>query len=303
MRTPSTRCPTTSSGDPVGGAGVSGTQPPGRPMRDRLVFSHANGFPVATYRRLLSTLAGRFEVSGVERFGHGPDYPVARGWHGLARQLVDHIEALPVDGRTWLVGHSLGGYLSVLAAARVPTRVAGVVLLDSPLIGRWTERVLKIGRRTGLDRHLMPLRQTLQRRTHWTDVEAVTAHFAAKPGFARWHPEVLRDYATHGTGPDPAGGRRLWFDRDIEHRIYGTLPTGSVRTAAMGLPMPVAFIGGLRSREVAQIGLRTTRQVVGARVQWVEGGHLYPMERPDETATRILAAIDECEAAAGHRAA
>ena len=110
--------------------------------RDLLVFSHANGFPAPTYRRLLATLGARFEVSAVERFGHAPEYPVARGWHGLTRQLVDHVDTLPAGRRLWLVGHSLGGYLSVLAAARLDRPVAGVVLLDSPLIGGLTERVL-----------------------------------------------------------------------------------------------------------------------------------------------------------------
>ena len=90
--------------------------------------------------------------------------------------------------------------------------------------------------------------------------------------------------------PD-AQGRRLLFDRDIEHRIYATLPTRSVHRAAQHVSAPMGFIAGRRSREVAQIGLRATRARVGTRLAWVDGSHLYPMERPGETAQAILAML------------
>ena len=259
-------------------------------VRDHLVFSHANGFPAATYARMLAPLRAQFDISHVDAFGHAPGYPVSRGWPGLTRQLMDHIEAQADGPPVWLLGHSLGGYLSVLAAARLGPRVRGVVLLDSPLIGGLTAHLIKLGRRTGLDRHLMPLRQTLQCRTHWPDVDSVRAHFAAKPAFARWDPQVLSDYASAATVPD-AQGRRLLFDRDIEHRIYATLPTRSVHRAAQHVSAPMGFIAGRRSREVAQIGLRATHARVGTRLAWVDGSHLYPMERPGETAQAILAML------------
>ena len=57
---------------------------------------------------------------------------------------------------------------------------------------------VRLGRATGLDRWLMPLDATRQRRRHWPDVEAAHAHYAAKPAFARWDPRVLDDYLRHG---------------------------------------------------------------------------------------------------------
>lgn len=281
-------------------AGPDGPAPGPRP--DRLVFSHANGFPAPTYARLLALLRRRFEVSHVDAFGHDPRYPVSRGWPGLAQELIDHIGRRADDRPVWLVGHSLGGYLSLLAAARLGSRIAGVVLLDSPLIGGVMAALIRCGRRTGLDRHLMPLQQTLRRRTQWPDVDTVRSHFAAKPGFARWDAEVLSDYARAATVED-ADGRRLLFDRDVEHRIYATLPTRSVQQAAQRIVAPVGFIGGRASREVGRIGLRATRAIVGARLAWIDGGHLYPMERPVETARSILRMIDGMGAEAAQRRA
>ena len=51
---------------------------------------------------------------------------------------------------------------------------------------------------------------------------------------------------------------------------------------------PVAFIGGTRSRETRTVGLSGTRQVVGPRLSWIEGSHLYPFERPAETVAEVL---------------
>lgn len=271
---------------------------PARAMPDTLVLSHANGFPLPVYRRMLDALRPGFEGTGVLRFGHDPVRPPTVGWPYLVDELVEFVNAQPQVGeRLWLVGHSLGGYLSVLAAERLHPRVSGIVLLDSPIITGVSAAAVRLGRATGLDRLFMPLDATRQRRQHWPDAEAVHAHYAAKPAFARWDPGMLRDYATHCTQPDGRGGRTLLFDRDIEFRIYRSMPTARVAAAAARLQVPIAFIGGRHSRELRNVGLAATRAAVGSRLACIDGSHLFPMEHPDETARLIRAAIDGMRAA------
>lgn len=262
-------------------------------MNDTLVFSHANGFPLPVYRRLFAALQPDFACTGVLRFGHDPVRPPTIGWPYLVDELVEFVQALPRNGqRVWLAGHSLGGYLSVLAAERLQAHVQGVVMLDSPIIAGMSAAVVRFGRATGVDRWLMPIRQTRQRCREWPDADAAHAHYAAKRAFARWHPDVLRDYADHGTVPTGRGRRELLFDRDVELRIYRSLPTGQVAHIGTRLQMPVAFIGGRESREVRHVGLRATRAVVGERLYWTGGSHLFPMEAPDATAVLIRDAIE-----------
>lgn len=268
--------------------------------RGHLVFSHANGFPGPVYGELFDAWRPGFEVSAVDRFGHAPGYPVGPRWPGLTRQLVDHVQArVAPDQRLWLVGHSLGGYVSVLAAAVLGERVAGVVLLDSPLIGGFSARLVRYGRQLGFDRYMMPIRQTRRRRMTWPDVEAVHAHFAARAAFARWDPRTLRRYAEYGTRASEDGGRVLAFDRDIELAIYRSLPTMTVVAAAQTTAAPIGFIGGTGSREVRQVGLHATRTATRGRIAWLEGSHLFPMERPRETARAVqsmIAAMDASRA-------
>jgi len=57
----------------------------------------------------------------------------------------------------------------------------------------------------------------------------------------------------------------------------------------------VAFIGGTESLEMKQVGMGMTHKLVGknqpGRLRMIEGSHLFPMERPQETAAAIEAAL------------
>jgi hypothetical protein len=57
----------------------------------------------------------------------------------------------------------------------------------------------------------------------------------------------------------------------------------------------VAFIGGTESLEMKQVGMGMTHRLVGRdhpeRLLMVEGSHLFPMEKPQETAAAIDAAL------------
>src|SRR6185312_1434294 len=105
-----------------------------------IVFSHANGFPAGTYRSLFEIWRGAgYTVAAVEKFGHDARFPVSNNWPHLRDELIRFIET-HAEGPAYLVGHSLGGYVSVLTAARRPELARGVVLLDSPIVSGWKAR-------------------------------------------------------------------------------------------------------------------------------------------------------------------
>ena len=116
-----------------------------------IVFAHGNSFPGGTYGAMLTSLRARgFTVKALDKFGHAPEYPVTNNWPHLVQQLADFAQA-EVDKHgepAFLVGHSLGGFVSVMTAALHPALVRGVVLLDSPLIGGWRANALGMAKRT-----------------------------------------------------------------------------------------------------------------------------------------------------------
>jgi pimeloyl-ACP methyl ester carboxylesterase len=271
-----------------------------------IVFSHGNSFPGATYGFILDRLRnGGYRVEALDTFGHDPRYPVTSNWPHLVQQLAAFVEQTSNGhaGPVYLVGHSLGGFLSLMCAATHPVLgglpVCGVVMLDSPVLGGWRARTLEMAKRTQLIGALSPGKVSRKRRNSWDSETEAWEHFAHKKSFARWHPQVLRDYIAHGTqnAMTPKGPKRvLRFDRDIETRIYNTLPHNLDRLLRRHpLRCPVAFVGGTESQEMRQVGLAMTHKLVGktpsARLQMIEGSHLFPMERPQETAAAIHTAI------------
>lgn len=259
-----------------------------------LVFSHANSFGASTYRVLFRHLRARgFKVRAVEQFGHDARYPPTDNWPHLVQQLVDFASAETerAGEPAWLVGHSLGGLLSVMAAAREPALARGIVLLDSPLLGGWKATTLGVFKTTQVVGSVSPGAISRRRRFHWPDQAAALEHFRHKKAFARWDPQVLEDYIEHGTR-EADGQRVLSFHRDIETAIYNTLPDNLERLLHRHpLKCPVAFIGGLQSREMRQVGLGLTERVTRGRITMVDGTHLFPMEKPAATAAAIEAAI------------
>jgi hypothetical protein len=96
----------------------------------------------------------------------------------------------------------------------------------------------------------------------------------------------------HGTHEDDNGQRVLSFDRDVETAIYNTLPDNLDRLLRRHpLKCPVSFIGGLHSAEMKQVGTAMTLQVTHGRISWVDGSHLFPMEKPMVAAATIEAAL------------
>ncbi len=271
-----------------------------------IVFSHANSFPVSTYAVLFRSLRARgYTVRGVDKFGHDPKYPVTSNWPHLVQQLADFAgpEVERHGQGAWLVGHSLGGFLSLMCAARHPVlggqSVKGVLLIDSPVLGGWRARALELAKRTQLVGSISPGKISRKRRNAWPDAQTAFDHFAHKKAFARWDPQVLRDYIEHGTHDEqtPQGQRRvLGFDRDVETAIYNTLPHNLDRLLRRHpLQCPVAFIGGTESAEMKQVGMAMTHKVVGRdhpdRLRMIDGSHLFPMEKPHDTAMAIDASL------------
>lgn len=259
-----------------------------------LVFSHANGFPAGTYRLLLDAWrAAGLRVLAIPQFGHDPRYPVTSNWPRLRQQLIDFVQAQAPGERVHLVGHSLGGFLSLMVAGQAPALVRSVVMIDSPVVAGWRAHSLHVAKLTGLMPRVSPGKVSQRRRWQWPSAPAALAHFAGKHSFARWDPRVLQDYIDCGTVPDPqpdnADAVRLAFAREVETRLYNTLPHNMGRFVQRHPPRcPVGFVAGTQSRELRQVGLAATRAVTQGRIQWLEGTHLVPMEKPLETAAAVL---------------
>ena len=259
-----------------------------------IIFSHGNGFPASTYRVLTDNLQTRgFAVHAIEKLGHNPKFPVTSNWPNLVNELAEFASNVMHQSgeRPFLVGHSLGGMLSLMCASQHPEFSAGVILLDSPVVAGWKASALKLAKQTNWIGSVSPGRISKSRRQHWPTKEAVFEHFQHKRAFSNWHPEVLRDYVTDGT-QEEAGERVLSFNRDIETAIYNTLPHNlPSMLKRQPLKCAVTFIGGTQSREMRVAGSEITQKIAKGRVMGLDGTHLFPMEKPIATGAAVEAAL------------
>jgi len=254
-----------------------------------LHFSHGNSYPAGTYSRLFQALAPHYELRAHDMVGHDPRFPVGDGWQGLVDELIHQLEGY--ERAPVLVGHSLGGMLSMMAAKQRPDLARAVVMLDSPVVAGWRALAWKFIKRRGMGSRFSPARFSERRRNVWPDRASAYQHFIAKPMFQAWAPGALDDYLEHGLKPHPEGVQ-LRFDRSVETRIYNTLPHHMGAILREPYPLPIGFIAGSHSEELRQAGLDATRRLVGQHLVTIEGGHLYPLEKPEETARLTHAMIE-----------
>jgi len=234
---------------------------------------------------MLGELGKHYRLSWIEAIGTDPAYPVTEGWPHLVEQLIHSIEE-PV----FAFGHSLGGYLSYLAAVQRPELFRAIVLLDAPIIGPFRGTVLGATKRLGIVDRVTPAGATRDRRSHWHTQEEARAHFRTRRLFRHFADECLDDYVRHGMVRDGAGELRLRIDPLVETQIYRTIPHGMMKSL-VSLRVPAGFIGGADSDVVKRVRLAGMRPKFVLRK--VPGGHLFPLERPREAAQAVLELLEE----------
>jgi len=249
-----------------------------------LQFSHANGFPASCYAAMHRALAHKYRIGAVEAIGTQPRYPVSEGWPLLVRQLVDTLER-EYDGEpVFGVGHSLGAYLTFLAAAQRPELFRAIVMIDAPVIGALKGRLLGATKRIGIVDRVTPAGATRDRRAEWDSREQAKAHFRGRKLFRNFSPECLDDYVRHAL-VRKENHFRLKIDPSIEYQIYRTIPHDMHRQLRH-LRVPAGFIGGTESGVLQRVGmgLMQGRKFLKRRVP---GGHLFPFEHPQEAARAV----------------
>ena len=238
-----------------------------------------------------------YSVKAIEKLGHNPTYPVTSNWPHLVQELADFAagQVKKTGQAAWLVGHSLGGFLSLMCAIQHPELggqpIRGVVLLDAPVIGGWRATGLGLAKRSRLVSSVSPGAISRKRKHQWASQQDALAHFSSKKIFTRWHAQSLQDYVAHGTH-DADGHRCLSFDRGVETAIYNTLPDNLENLLKRHpLKCPVTFIGGKQSQEIRRVGMTLTEKVTKGRIMMLDGTHLFPMENPMASAAAVEAAL------------
>lgn len=171
--------------------------------RRGLVFVHGGGANAHWWTHVAARFADDFRVLALDLSGHGDsdhrDAYSLEEWTDEVMAVAAHGGAA---GRPVLVGHSMGGFVTIATAALHPDELAGVIVCDSPV----TEPDPEVG--------AYHVRDAFGReRTYPTEQEAL-ARFRTVPAQANYLPFVM-DHVARRSLHRVEGGYRWKFDRQI----------------------------------------------------------------------------------------
>lgn len=252
-------------------------------MLPTIHFSHANGFPAGSYTTLLSYLESEYQINSIECIGHNARYPVSNNWTYLADELIHECETR-YQKPVILMGHSLGAVLSCMVTLKRPDLVAALVMLDAPVPTSIQKIALKLSKRLGFVDYITPAARTQNRCTHWSSKDEAYHYFEGKHLMQKFDARCLHDYVEYGTQKAQDGGVELCFKHDVEMAIYRSLPDNINQNQK--LHCPAAIFAGSKSNVFWQANGRIM-QKMGMHLDWVDSGHMFPLEQPELTATKI----------------
>jgi len=255
---------------------------------EHIHFCHANGFPAKTYNVMLEQLSQSHHVAYLDMYGHQEAYPVTDHWEYLIDEVIEQIERqheAPVVG----VGHSLGGGLIYLASRKRPDLFKHIILLDPALMDSITSKLVAVAKRFNFIDKITPAGRTTGRQELFESHEHAIDYFTGKSLFKDADPRCLNDYVIHGM-VETEDGIRLRYRPETELQIYRTIPH-NVKHKKDLQSVPCSFLYGKKSNVVRPRILKEM-QKMGFETHEMPGGHLFPLEFPEQTAEKINQIIE-----------
>ncbi len=253
----------------------------GEPGRRGLVFVHGGAAHAHWWTHVAASFSRQYRVAAIDLSGHGDsehrtDYSLER-W---SREVMAVAADAGIDGQPVLVGHSMGGFVTIATGALHSDDLAGVIVLDSPV----AEPAHEIGAAKAGQAFGVP-------RVYPTQEEGL-AHFRTVPPQEHYLPYVMHHVARRSLREVPGG-----WSWKFDHNLFNAF-TGSIRGVALPyLPQVACRFALLR----AEMGLVTSDigdsmyEMLGRSapvVEIPEAGHHGMLDQPllVTTAVRTLLA-------------
>lgn len=256
----------------------------GSPDKDALFLLHANGFSAKLYRSFVKPLEADFDIWAPDLPGHGESRWNGRiqAWTDLADYFIKHLEKSPPVKPMVGMGHSIGGIVIMLMALQRPEWFSKIILLDPVMLPKRILLGIRFLRLFSMT-HIIPLAKTTKRRKRqFGSRQLALEHYSKKAVFSRWAEGVLKDYVDSCLYELAGGSVQLACAPQLESSIYQSIPV-NVWSFPKKLHVPALFIIGEYSDTVSPRGYQRLKRLRGNHVvKGINGGHLFPFEKPDE---------------------
>lgn len=254
---------------------------------------HGNGFSSGSLFALADAMPAAWTLMCSDIPGHGltpvrdMDWP---DWNAMAERLAQNVISScdqPVIG----VGHSMGGVLTLLMAARYPEAFSRIILLDPVLFPAHILVGQRLVHKSGLWGKLPLVKKAMKREYRWDSVESMQDSLQKKRLYRQWHPVALEGFCRTGSR-ETDNGVELACRPDWEGRIFGSAPR-ALWSSIRKLKVPTDILIADHGFDFIPTGVRRARRLnpmISSRL--IGGSHCFPMEHPYETATAIKDIIE-----------
>lgn len=203
--------------------------------------------------------------------GHGDSD--ARTTYSLdtwAREIITAVTAFNSAERPVIVGHSMGGWITAMAAQRYGERIDGIVIIDSPLHDHAPER--------------MRLNNLKLKATGYRTKDEIVGRFNPVPSQQTVLPYVRRHIAAESVREAPRGW--VWkFDPIIfDAPLLDEMPSEqeTMERALGEMPCRIAYMrceAGLVDPDMGEV-IRSLLQLRGPFIELAEAGHHPMLDQP-----------------------
>jgi len=258
-------------------------------------FVHANGFPAGSYQTLFNYLPEQYQVVSHEKYGHDEQYPVENNWQPLVDELIQFVkQQLEIHQQEQVinVGHSFGGVISFIAACQQPKLFKGLIMLDPPVLTGGPALAVKFIKKTRLIDKFSPAGKAKTRRTHWPLGTDIAKLFARRQLFKNFDRRCLEDYVYNGI-VERNEQLELIFSSQVEADIFRNLAS-NLSSYKNQLQVPASLIYADQT-DVCPHSFFKKFAKLNKNIQLVTtpGGHMFPLEQPEETAKLIAKTIEK----------
>lgn len=254
-----------------------------------LILLHATGFLPWLWHPVARGLAGSYRILAPSFCDHRETEPEngGLGWTVLAEDLFRFCRALNL-GKPFLVGHSMGATVMMIAHALYGLPAAGMVLIEPILL---PEEFYRLAIR--VEDHPFASR-AVKRTNFWENREEALSYLRSRPLFQEWDEEILQLYLRHGMTGGNNGGLQLACSPLREAALFMGGMNYDPWPLLTTISCPVLILEGEKSHNRGFIDLGRVRSLIpNSELRRVRGaGHLIPMERPREVTGLIRGFFD-----------
>jgi len=255
-------------------------------------FAHANGFPAGSYQTLFNYLPDNMEVIALDKYGHDKQKPVNHNWQAQVEELINFVEAQQVDGNKVIcLGHSFGAVLSFIACCQRPDLFSGLIMLDPPALSGFNALAARLIKKTKWIDKFSPAGRAKNRRSKWPLNSDISAAFSRRKLFRSFDKRCLADYIAHGISQRD-NQLELTFNAQVEADIFRNIPC-NLSSYKDKLTVPAALVYGTTTdvfpHHIFKRFIKLNKQI---KLQTFVGGHMFPMESPEQTAKLITEIIN-----------